>query len=124
MQSFKDFMDEEVKYTTREGGQTTTVEKNKFDLNAHTVIGWLSNKENPAFGWSIHRLTPAEKKEFGATNTYRALSGKNGDNTSIIKIDPSTGKYAFIDNKAYEDGKIKYDRMAKYKSFVVDKKLV
>lgn len=96
---------------------TTQVESNRFGLNEHNVIGWLSNIHNPALGWSIHRLTPSEEAEFGCENVYRSYSCRT-DSTNIIKIE--NGKYAFLNSEAYGNGIVKFERAAKYLRFMVD----
>ena len=121
MKSFKEFLNEE-KYTTRPAGKVTNLDGYKGNPKKSDIIGWFSNKYNKAVGWGIGKLSSAEKKEFNPTGEkgiYRAYGEKG---TSIIKIDVKTGKYAFIDNKKYEDGDIKFERMAKYSELYIDDK--
>lgn len=93
------------------------VSDNKFDLNQDTLIGWFFNKYNPE-GWSLHNLTLAEKKEFGFVGVYRTL---NNHRTSIIKVDPEKGTYAFLDNSAYEGGELSFEKLTAYRKLVIFK---
>jgi hypothetical protein len=56
----------------RPEGRGTDPVENKFGLDHKNAIGFIANKYNPAFGWSIHQTTPEEKKEFGE-NSIRTL---------------------------------------------------
>ena len=89
-----------------------------FNLRQEDVLGWFATKQNIAFGWCLINTTDAEKEEFGSdalrTYSYRTES------TCIVKINPEKGTYAFIDNEAYTNGEIKFDKMTPYNRLVVD----
>lgn len=101
----------------KKGAQNTSVDKNSHGLNSSNVVGWFSNKYN-AWGWSLHKLTPDEAKEFGSSMVFRSLS--DSGNTSIIKFNLAKGTYAFLDNEAYEEGDIKFEKASPYTKVVVD----
>ncbi len=89
-----------------------------YGLKDENVVGWFANKYNMAGGWVILDTTEEEKREFGAFafRTYNYHS----ETTCIIKINPYKGTYAFIDNKAYEEGEIRYEKMEAYNRLIMD----
>lgn len=87
-----------------------------YGLNESDIVGWFSNSHN-SFGWVLFSTNESEKSEFGSDVLRSYSDGTNS--TSIIKINPSSGTYAFIDNKAYEDGEIKYEKFLPYRKLVV-----
>ena len=93
-------------------------EADLLGLRQEDVVGWLANKYNMAFGWVLLNTTTVEKSEFGqdALRTYNCRT----NTTSIIKVNPLTGTYAFLDNEAYLDGEIKYEKMEAYNRLVMD----
>jgi len=117
-QKFKNITEALKRVEVRKDGTTDVPSSNKFGLGKDTVIGWFSNKHNPAFGWSIHKLGPADK-EFQGKGVFRSLQDEKMT-TSIIKFDFQKGTYAFLDNKAYENGEIKFEKMSPYSKFIVD----
>lgn len=84
----------------------------RYGLEAKDLIGWFASKHNMAFGWSIFETTPEEKAEFG-DDAKRTYSGRTRS-MSIAKFNLVKGTYAFLDNKAYEDGVVKYQRPSPY----------
>jgi hypothetical protein len=100
----------------RDKGHSTHVDSNSHGLNNDTVIGYINSKSNP-IGWSIHTTTSEEKREFGSS-AVRILSG-NG-NTFIAKVNIKTGTWQVIDNNAYTNGELKYDRATRYTSVHLD----
>jgi hypothetical protein len=87
------------------------------------VIGWFSNKNNPAFGWAIFKLTDNDiewlkDKLPDLKNVFRTSSDKE---TSIIKIKSKTGTYSFMDNKYYENSDdVRFEKASAYKKLVID----
>jgi hypothetical protein len=114
---FKSLTEEFKRFKVRKDGRPTDVKSNEFGLSQKTVIGWFSNKHN-SFGWSIHRLG-RDDKEFQGKNVFRTFQDEKGT-TSIIKFDFNKGTYAFLDNKAFENGDIKFEKMSPYSGFVAD----
>lgn len=125
--TFKEFLNEESlnegHYKVREESGSTSMDgmnvgegASKADVK---VVGWFSNKYNPAFGWALGELDSADAKEFNPSGDtiFRSYTEKG---TNIVKINAKTGKYAFIDNNAYENGVIKFERMTKYKELYID----
>ena len=95
------------------------VPPNSVGVSSATAIAWFSNKYNPAGGWTLHDTTPAEKKEFGK-DSLRSMSDTG--KTSIIKFDLKKGTYAFVDNDAYEQGDVKFEKMVPYQKVVLKNK--
>lgn len=106
--------------TFRENSTKTYLEPeaNKLGLKDESVVGWFANKYNMAFGWKLLKLTPEEQAEFGTTalRTYSCQT----ETTSIIKINPFTGTYAFLDNQAYLEGEVKFEKMEAYNRLIMD----
>lgn len=90
----------------------------EFGLKKENVIGWFATKYNMAFGWALLRLTENEQAEFGPTAIRTYSSQTNTCN--IVKINPVTGTYAFLDNEAYLEGQVKFDRMESYNRIVIN----
>lgn len=115
---FRDYINES-KYTIKDDDNYTAEYFNKQTTSNHVakdedIVGWFSNKYNK-FGWLLTKLESYDQREFNPKNEkgiFRSLSD-NG-HTAIVKINAKTGTYAFIDNDAYEDGKIVFDKMTKY----------
>lgn len=84
----------------------------KSGLKVKDLIGWFANKHNMAVGWSIFETTPEEKGEFGddAKRTYSIRTRS----MSIAKFNLIKGTYSFLDNKAYKEGIIKYEKPSPY----------
>jgi len=100
---------------------------NHPSVKNHEVIGWFSNKSNPAFGWVIHKLDSHDiswlrSKSINPKGIYRVASEHGSRvNTSLIKLNFKTGTYAFLDNKYLEDtDEIRFDKMVKAKKIVLD----
>lgn len=81
------------------------------------VIGWMNNSHNIGGGWSVHKATEEEKKEFGR-NAVRIHSDKG---TTIAKIYLTSGSFSVVDNEAYEAGELKFDKPTPYRMVLVDK---
>lgn len=92
----------------------------RYGIVPSDMIGWFATKRNEAVGWHIFEPSSDEKKEFGA-NVKRVYSGKT-NTTSIAKFDLSKGIYAFLDNEAYENGRISFQKMSPYKRLVIENK--
>lgn len=102
----------------RVGSPTTVPTSNAFGLSKSTVIGWFCNKHNFG-GWSIHNLSAKDKKEFGGRGVFRTLQDDKMT-TSIIRFDFKKGTYAFLDNEAYENGDMKFEKMTPYSNVIID----
>lgn len=98
---------------------TTFVELNSLNLDHNNVIGWVSNKYNPAYGWSIHHTTKSEKAEFG-TDAVRLLSGSSIHHTTIVRLNLTTGTLSFIDNALYLEGKVSFGKATAYTKVIID----
>lgn len=90
----------------------------KAGLKASDLIGWFANKYNLAAGWTVYAPTAEEKAEFGA-NARRVYSERTGS-MSVVKFNLAKGTVAFLDNKAYEDGTVKYDRGTAYDRIIIE----
>lgn len=124
MNNFKEILFEsEPNYTVRPNGEKTSPNYNipaEFKVKQSEIIGWVNNKHNVAGGWTLTKLDAADQKEFnpsGAKGIYRSYTEKG---TNIVKLDATKGKFAFIDNEKYLEGVMKFERMTKYKSLVID----
>lgn len=110
--------------TLRTDGKRTYLEPEAtklYGLKNEDVIGWFANKHNPASGWVLLATTPEEKKEFGE-NALRSYSYRT-ESTCIVKVNPTTGTYAFLDNQAYLAGEVRFDKMEAYNRLILDKRL-
>ena len=121
MKTFKHYLNE-ANYTIREKDRSTSIHGlENYNIKEEDVVGWFSNKYNPAAGWVLTKLTPFEQKEFNPKNVKGIFRSYTDKGTSIVKVDAKTGKYSFLDNEKYEnDSKIKFERMAKAKVFMID----
>lgn len=90
----------------------------KYGLSPSDLVGWFANKYNMASGWSIFVASPEDKSEFGS-DVFRTYTDKT-HSTSIIKFNLKKGTYAFLDNKAYEEGDIKFEKMSPYSRLLID----
>jgi hypothetical protein len=90
----------------------------KYGLTPSDMIGWFANKSNEAVGWQIFEPTRMDKKEFGSS-VKRVFAGKT-QTTSIVKFDLVKGTYAFLDNAAYENGKIAFQKMSPYQRLAIE----
>ena len=88
-----------------------------YSLDARDIVGWFSNSSN-VFGWLLLKASDFDKQEFG-DNVFRTYSDST-NTTNIIKLNIKTGTYAFVDSRSYENGTVKFDRMSKYRSLVID----
>ena len=108
----------------RENAESTYVANSGdelFGLNQNNVVGWMSNKYNPAAGWSLHELSEEEKSEFATDdNLFFRTYSDSTESTAIIRINITTGKYSFIDNEFYIEGHVVYDRPENYKMLCID----
>ena len=86
------------------------------DANQRKVVGWFATKYNMAYGWVIQEASDLDKKEFGK-DVFRIYSDKG---TSIAKFDLKKGKVYYLDNEAYEEGKIKFERPFMYDRLLID----
>ncbi len=89
-----------------------------YGLRPDDLVGWFANKYNRALGWHIYKASDFDKREFG-NDIFRTYSEQT-DSTSIIKFNLLAGTYAFIDNEAYEDGRIIFDKMTKYDRVLIE----
>jgi hypothetical protein len=90
----------------------------QYGLEPDAIIGWFSTNHNPADGWLVYDTTDAEKAEFGeyVKRTYSART----ESTSLVRFNLETGTYAFIDNEAYTEGEIKFDRATRYRKLIIE----
>ena len=89
-----------------------------YGLKHDDCIAWFANKYNKALGWIIYKASDFDKREFGK-DIFRTYSEQT-NTVSIIKLNIFTGTYAFIDNEAYVEGDIIFDRMSKYDRIVIE----
>lgn len=100
------------------GGYYFPIEATKdYSLDARDIVGWFSNSSN-VFGWLLLKASDFDKQEFG-DNIFRTYSDST-NTTNIIKLNIKTGTYAFVNSKSYENGTVKFDKMSKYRSLVID----
>lgn len=89
-----------------------------YNLKAPDLIGWFANKYNLASGWHLYKATDAEKREFGR-DVVRSFSDWK-KTTSIIRFNLTTGTYAFVDNEAYLNGDVRFDKMTAYDRIIIE----
>ena len=100
-------------------GFALTADVKSVGVRDEDVVGWFSNKYNPAFGWYLYKPSAFTQREFG-TDVFRSYSEKLGT-WAIVKINPEKGTYAFIDNKAYEnEGVIRFEKFSPYLKLVIE----
>lgn len=105
--------------TVREDGRGSHFDNGaaKLGIKKSDLVGWFANKHN-AIGWTVFDTTPDEKSDFGK-EALRTFSDKF-NTTSIAKFDLKKGTMAFLDNKAFEEGTVKFDKATPYSRFVID----
>lgn len=89
-----------------------------YGFRNEDIIGWFATTHNIASGWLILRSSNEDKREFGE-QAFRSISAHHGT-MSIIKINLRTGTYAFLDNKAYEEGQVVFQRLAAYDRLIIE----
>jgi len=107
-------------------GSVRPQDRNSFDtagmiavgLDSEDSIAWLSNKHNEAYGWTILKASDEIKKEFGQ-DVYRSYN-EHRKTANIVKINLEKGTFAFLNNEAYEEGIIKFEKMTPYKQILID----
>jgi 1-deoxy-D-xylulose 5-phosphate reductoisomerase len=102
----------------RENGSiSSTVEEYSHSMaDKSSVAGFIATKANIAEGYVIYLPTKEELSEFGK-DALRVVWSKG---TTIVKVDAKKGKIYFLDNSAYEDGKVKYQSAMAYDRLVID----
>jgi hypothetical protein len=101
-------------YTDKNGWQTPP---------GSEIIGWLSTKQNPAFGFAISKLTDFDKKWLKETmsdisDIYR-ISGRNM--TTLAKFNLEKGTMSWFDNEHYANtDEPKFGKFIPYTSVFVD----
>ena len=87
-----------------------------FGLDIRDMVGWFANKYNQ-LGWHLFKASDLDKREFG-TDVFRTYS-EFTNTTNIIKFNLLTGKYAFVDDKAYEQDILKFEPMVSYDRLII-----
>lgn len=87
-----------------------------FGLDIRDMVGWFANKYNQ-LGWHLFKASDLDKREFG-TDVFRAYS-EFTNTTNIIKFNLLTGKYAFVDDEAYEQDILKFEPMVSYDRLII-----
>lgn len=106
------------RYSSTDGGM---IHSNPTYKN--NIIGWFSNKYNPAFGWVIAKLDDYDTKwikdaGFSTDGIYRSFTDKA---TNIIKINVRSGTYAFADSKWMEEtDELRFEKSTKFKRLLID----
>ncbi len=87
-----------------------------FGLDIRDMVGWFATKYNQ-LGWHLFKASDFDKREFG-TDVFRTYS-EFTNTTNIIKFNLLTGKYAFVDDKAYEQDILKFEPMVSYDRLII-----
>lgn len=110
----------------RDSGRSTDLSGLKLidKESARNVIGWFSNKHNPAFGWAIFKLDAHDKDwlpKSGVKNLKGVLRVSSEHGTNIVKFDLAKGTYAFVDGDHFEaTDEARFEKMTPYKVVVLD----
>jgi len=93
------------------------------EADNENIIGWFSNKFNPAFGWSVHPLTAFDIAWFESQNvsTKGVLRIASEKGLSIAKFNFDKHQVAFFDNTHYvATDEIKFERLSAFEKFIFD----
>ena len=82
------------------------------ELNSYKRTGWFCTNKCTS-GYNLFPVTEEEVKEFNCTHRVTSFWNEDSKWTSLVKIEGN--KVYFLDNEAYIEGEIKYQRPQKIK---------
>lgn len=126
MKTFQQYVNEAYKrvWQTPSDSKNTPWQPNGYKNPSNPIIGWFSNKHNPAGGWGVFALDKHDKawfkqKKVSTKNVFRVATDSN---TSIVRFNFKTGTVAWLDNDHLLDtDEIKFQKATAYQKFILTK---